>query len=166
MFRAPRNWPSPRLAGKVPSCRPTGSTGCRSDSRDFAPGRAGANPAPRGVGARGWRRICSPDLLLSPTPPESTAVSAGFVFSKIEHWDQLPSLSSESKREASHGAFCAGAFLMDFLAGYPVCLYKEVSYPGRTRCCAMAAYTVREERDELTGEYRENEAGEDRDPLQ
>jgi CheY-like chemotaxis protein len=30
----------------------------------------------------------------------------------------------------------------------------------------MAADTVREECDECTGEYRENEAGEDRDPLQ
>ena len=30
----------------------------------------------------------------------------------------------------------------------------------------MAADTVREECDERTGEYRENEAGEDRDPLQ
>jgi hypothetical protein len=30
----------------------------------------------------------------------------------------------------------------------------------------MAAYTVREECDERTGEYRENEAGKDRDPLQ
>ena len=29
----------------------------------------------------------------------------------------------------------------------------------------MAADTVREECDERTGEYRENEAGEDRDPL-
>ena len=29
----------------------------------------------------------------------------------------------------------------------------------------MAAYTVREECGERTGEYRENEAGEDRDPL-
>ena len=29
----------------------------------------------------------------------------------------------------------------------------------------MAAYTVRQECDERTGEYRENEAGEDRDPL-
>ena len=30
----------------------------------------------------------------------------------------------------------------------------------------MAAYTVRKECDERTGQYRENEAGEDRDPLQ
>ena len=104
---APRNWPSPKLAGKAPSYRPTGSTGCRSDSRDFASGRAGANPAPRGVGARGWRRICSPDLFLSPTPPAPTSVPAGLLSSKTEYWDQLPSLSSESKREASHGALFA-----------------------------------------------------------
>src|SRR6266853_4068360 len=44
----------------------------------------------------------------------------GFLFSKSEYWDQLPSLSSESKREDATARFCAGAFLMGFLAGYPV----------------------------------------------
>ena len=113
---------------------------CRFDFHDFAPGRAGANPAPRGVGARGWRRICSPDLFLSPTPPDPTSVSAGFVFSKTEYWDQLPSLSSESKREASHGAlFAPGLSLWIFSRDTLFCLYNEVSYPdphapSRYRC--------------------------------
>jgi len=37
--------------------------------------------------------------------------------------------------------------------------------PAALTSFAMAAYTVREECDELTGEYRESEAGKDRDPL-
>src|ERR1017187_10684677 len=90
---------------------------CRFDSRDFAPGRAGANPAPRGVGARGWRRICSPDLFLSPTPPEPTSVPAGFVFSKTESWDQLPSLSPESKREDATARFLRRGFPYGFSRG-------------------------------------------------
>ena len=56
---------------------------------------------------------------------------------------------------------------MDFLARDTLfCLYDEVSYPGRNRSCATAADTVREECDERAGDHRENEAGEDRDPLQ
>ena len=137
---APRNWPSPRPAGKAPSCRPTASIVCRFDSRDFAPGRAGANPAPRGVGARGWRRICSPDLFLSPTPPEPTAVSAGFVFSKTEYWDQLPSLSRSQNAKPPRRAFGAGAFLMDFLAGYPVLpIQRSILSPTAPVPCAIAA---------------------------
>src|ERR1019366_4294236 len=91
------------------------------DSRDFAPGRAGANAAPRGVGARGWRRICSPDLFLSPTPPEPTSVSAGFLFFKNRILGSASELVLGVKmRSQPRRAFCAGAFLMDLLAGYPV----------------------------------------------
>jgi hypothetical protein len=55
------------------------------------------------------------------------------VFSKTEYWDQLPSLSSESKREASHGAlFAPGLSLWIFSRDTLFCLYNEVSYPGRT----------------------------------
>jgi hypothetical protein len=43
----------PRLAAKVLSCSPTASIDCRFEVRDFAPGRAGANPAP--AGSRGPR---------------------------------------------------------------------------------------------------------------
>ena len=47
-------------------------------------------------------------------PPEPTAVSAGFVFSKTEYWDQLPELVSESKREDATARFGAGASLLIF----------------------------------------------------
>ena len=112
---------------------------------------------------RGWRRICSPDLFLSPTPPEPTSVSAGFVFSKTEHWDQLPRLSSESKREDAMAAFCAVAFLFDFLAGYLV-LPTQQSILSRPR--TMAPYAVRQQREKHSGKRRENEAGVDCEPLQ
>jgi hypothetical protein len=89
------------------------------------------------------------------------------VFSKTEYWDQLPSLSSESKTRRRHGAFFApGLPYACFRRDTLFCLYSKVSYPGHARPRAMAAYTVREECDERTGEYRENEAGEGRDPLQ
>ena len=51
-------------------------------------------------------------------------------------------------------AFCARAFLMDFLAGYLFCL-----------TALPPAFTIREECDERTGQFREDEAGEDREPL-
>jgi hypothetical protein len=55
------------------------------------------------------------------------------VFSKTEYWDQLPELVSESKREASHGAFFApGLSLWIFSRDTLFCLYNEVSYPART----------------------------------
>src|ERR1700688_2261880 len=38
-----------------------------------------------------------------PTPPAPASVQAGFSFSKTKYRDQLPSLSSESKCQASHG---------------------------------------------------------------
>ena len=86
--------------------------------------------------------------------------------SKTEYWDQLPELVSESKREASHGAlFAPGLSLLTFSRDTLFCLYNEVSYPARTAPCAMAEDTVRQECDERAGEYRENEAGEDHDPL-
>ena len=52
------------------------------------------------------------------------------MFTKTENWDQLPSLSSESKREASPGAlFAPGLSLWIFSRDTQVCLYTEVSYP-------------------------------------
>ncbi|HMC62179.1 MAG TPA: hypothetical protein VKJ01_23490, partial [Candidatus Solibacter sp.] len=86
------------------------------------------------------------------------------MFLKTEYWDQLPSLSSESKREASHGAlFAPGLSLWIFSRDTLFRLYNAVSYPGPR---AISADTVRQECDERTGKHRENEAGEDRDPLQ
>jgi hypothetical protein len=93
-------------------------------------------------------------------------VSAGVRVSKTEYWDQLPSLSSESKREAATARFCAVASSLIFRRDTLFCLYNEVSYPDPTHSRAMPAYTVRKECDERNGKYRENEAGEDRDPLQ
>ena len=88
------------------------------------------------------------------------------MFSKTEYWDQLPSLSSESKREDATARFLRRGFPYGFFSRDTLfCLYNEVSYPDRHRSRAMVAYTVREECDERTGEYRENGAGEDRDPL-
>src|SRR5580700_1573553 len=101
----PRNWLLPKLAGKAPSCRPTGNTGCRFEVRDFAPGRAGADPAPRGAGPEAGdgsaAQTCS-----SVHPAETDAgFRRGFVFQKTEYWDQLPSLSSESNAKTPRRAF-------------------------------------------------------------
>jgi hypothetical protein len=65
--------------------------------------------------------------------------------SKTEYWDQLPSLSSESRREASHGAPFAPGLSYGFSRRDTLfCLYNEVSYPGHTRSLRLAAYTVRD----------------------
>ena len=60
-------------------------------------------------------------------------------------------------------AFCAGAFLRDFLAGYPV-LPTQQSILSRIR--VLAPYAVRQQREKHRGEFRENQAGVDCDPLQ
>jgi len=52
---------------------------------------------------------------------------------KTEYWDQLPSLSSESKREAATARFGAVASLLIFWRDTLFCLDNEVSYPDRTR---------------------------------
>jgi hypothetical protein len=96
--------------------------------RDFAPGRAGADPAPRGAGPEAGdgsaAQTCS-----SVHPAETEAGFGGVLcFQKTEYWDQLPSLSSESNAKTSRSAFCAGAFLMGFLAGILCSAYTE-RYP-------------------------------------
>src|ERR1039457_2627164 len=54
-----------------------------------------------------------------------------------------------------------------FSRGIPSAAYTpKYPIPASRAPCATVAYTVREECDERTGEYRENEAGKDRDPLQ
>ena len=60
-------------------------------------------------------------------------------------------------------AFCAGAFLMDFLAGYPV-LPIQRSILSRPR--AIAPHAVSLQCEKYSGDYRENEAGMDCEPLQ
>jgi hypothetical protein len=84
------------------------------------------------------------------------------VFSEKEYWDQLPSLSSESKREASHGAFFAPGLPYGFLAGYPV-LPTQQSILSRPRAIAPHAVSLQSEKH--SGDYRENEAGMDCEPL-
>jgi hypothetical protein len=54
------------------------------------------------------------------------------LFLETEYWDQLPSLSSESKREAATTRFGAVASLLIFSRDTLFCLYNEVSYPART----------------------------------
>src|SRR5580704_8381885 len=162
--RGPRNWPLRRLAGKVPSCRPTASIDCRFEVRDFAPGRAGADPAPWGIGARGWRRICSPDLFLS--PPRRSRLRRGLCFQKTEYWDQLPSLSSESNAKTPRRAFCAGATLSVFSWDTLFCLYGKVSYPGFRAHHAKVTRNGRWECEKRGGKCRESGAGNDRDSLQ
>jgi hypothetical protein len=73
------------------------------------------------------------------------SVSAGFLFAfkKTEYWDQLPSLSLESKREDSHGAlFAPGLSKWIFSRDTHICLYNGVSYPCPR---ALVAYIIREE---------------------
>src|SRR5580658_3090794 len=45
---APRNWPLRRLAGKAPSCRPTGSIGCQFKGSRLCAGSRRRRPCPRG----------------------------------------------------------------------------------------------------------------------
>src|SRR5580692_11776005 len=124
---ARRNWLLRRLAGKAPSCRPTGSIDCRFEVRDFAPGRAGADPAPRGAGPEAGdgsaAQTCS-----SVHPAETKPASAGFVFQKTEYWDQLPSLSSELKREDAPERFLRRGFPYGFSCGILCSAYTE-RYP-------------------------------------
>ena len=88
------------------------------------------------------------------------------MFSKTEYWDQLPSLSSESKHEDATARFLRRGFPYGFSRGIPCSAYTaKYPIPAARDPCAIDAYTVRGERDERTGEYREDEDGEDRDPL-
>jgi hypothetical protein len=128
---------------------------------------APAQTLPRGERGPRLATDLQPRPVPQSTPPKPISVSAGFVFSKTEYWDQLPSLSSELKREDSHGALFAPGFPYEFSGGILCSAYtRKVSYPGLTAPCATVAYTVREECEKRAGEHRENGAGEDRDPLQ
>ena len=66
-----------------------------------------------------------------------------------------------------HGALWRRGFLMEWISrGIPCPAYTaKYPIPATPVPYAMAAYTIREECDERTGEYREMEEGEDRDPL-
>src|SRR5437773_2469721 len=125
---APRNWPLRRLAGKAPSCRPTGSIVCRFEVRDFAPGRAGADPAPRGAGPEAGDGSAAQTC--SSAHPAEAGIGFGGVlcFQKAKYWDQLPSLSSESKREDATARFLCRGFPYESSRGIPCSAYTG-TYP-------------------------------------
>jgi hypothetical protein len=87
--------------------------------RDFAPGRAGADPASRGArseaGDGSVAQTCS-----SVCPAGADIGFGGVCVSKTEYWDQLPSWSSESKREDAAARFLRRGIPYGFLAGYHV----------------------------------------------
>src|SRR5206468_11768039 len=63
----------------------------------------------------------------------------GFVFSKTKYWDQLPSLSSESKREDATARFLRRGFPYGFSSGIPCSAYtRKYPIPGTRR----GPYTV------------------------
>src|SRR5580693_9476607 len=120
---ARRNWLLRRHAGKAPSCRPTGSIDCRFEVRDFAPGRAGADPAPRGAGPEAGDGSAAQTC--SSAHPAEAGIGFGGVlcFQKAKYWDQLPSLSSESKREDATARFLCRGFPHGFSRGIPCSAY-------------------------------------------
>ena len=118
---------------------------------------APAQTLPRGE--RGPR--LATDLQPRPVPqstPPKPAIGFGGVlcFQKAKYWDQLPSLSSESKREdatarfrladrsyAKGELFVPGLSLWIFSRDTLFCLYRNVSYPGLQGSRAKAAYAIR-----------------------
>src|SRR5256885_7032018 len=125
---ARRNWPWRRLAGKARSCRPTGSIVCRFEVRAFAPGRAGAAPAPRGAGPEAGDGSAAQPC--SSAHPAEAGIGFGGVlcFQKAKYWDQLPSLSSESKREDATARFLCRGFPYESSRGIPCSAYTG-TYP-------------------------------------
>ena len=61
---------------------------------------------------------------------QQSGLRRGSYFQKQDYWDQLPSLSSELKREDATARFGAGASLLILSRDTLFCLYSEVSYPG------------------------------------
>src|SRR6266851_1003009 len=124
---APRSWLLPKLAGKVPSCRPTDNTGCRfefTSLRRVAP----AQTLPRGERGPRLATDLQPRPVPQSTPPKPKPASAGFVFQKTEYWDQLPSLSSELKREDATAHFLRRGFPYGVSRGIPCSAYTA-KYP-------------------------------------
>src|ERR1035437_5223877 len=116
------------LAGKVRLFRPTASIDRRSEVHSLCAGSRRRRPCPAGSGARGWRRICSPDLFLSPPRRNPHRFRRGFVFSKTEYLDQLPELVLGVKREDSHGALFAPGLSLWISRGIPCSAYTT-KYP-------------------------------------
>ena len=148
----------------IPSCRRAVSA-ANLKVRDFAPGRAGADPAPWGIGARGWRRICSPDLFLSPPRRNRSRLRRGLCFKKQNTGISFRACPRSQTRRRHGALFAPGLSLWVFSRDTLFCLYRKVSYPAFRALRATVSYTLREECEKRAGEHRENGAGEDRDPL-
>src|ERR1700719_4017540 len=117
---APRNWPSQRLAGKVPSCRPTDSIGCRFKVRAILRRVAPAQTLPRGERGPRLATDLQPRPVPQSTPPKPKPASAGFVFSKNRILGSASELVLGVKTRRRHGALFAPWLPYRFLAGYPV----------------------------------------------
>jgi hypothetical protein len=115
---------------KAPSCRPAGSTGCRFELPDFAPGRAGADPAPRGAGPEAGDGSAAQTC--SSVPPAGTSIGSGGV--RVFQNRILGSASElvlGVKTRRCHGAlFAPGLSLWIFSRDTTFCLHSKVSYPG------------------------------------
>ena len=61
--------------------------------------------------------------------------------------------------------FAPGLSLWIFSRDILFRLYRKVSYPSFTPHQAQGTYAIRQESEKRAGEYRENGAGEDREPL-
>src|ERR1700722_18159877 len=134
---ARRNWPLRRLAGKAPSCKPTGNIGCRFEVRDFAPGRAGANPAPREAGPEAGdgsaAQTCS-----SVHPAETEAGFGGGCVSKNRILGSASELVLGVKREDATARFLRRGFPYGFSRGIPCS-----AYTGRYPIPASGLYALR-----------------------
>src|SRR5439155_24340015 len=94
----------------------------------FAPGRAGADPDPRGAGPEAGDRSAAQTC--SSAHPAEAGIGFGGVlcFQKAKYWDQLPSLSSESKREDATARFLCRGFPYESSRGIPCSAYTG-TYP-------------------------------------
>src|SRR2546425_11684766 len=97
----------------------------RFEVRDFAPGRAGADPA-RG-GARPEAGDGSAAQTCSSAHPAEAGIGFGgvCVFKKQNTGISFRACPRSPNAKTPRRAFCAGAFLMNFLAGYPVLPIQE-----------------------------------------
>ena len=125
---APRNWPLRRLAGKVPSCRPTGSIVCRFEVRDFAPGRAGADPAPRGAGPEAGDGSAAQTC--SSVHPAEAGIGFGGVLciQKQNTGISFRACPRSPKREDATARFLRRGFPYGFSRGIPCSAYTG-TYP-------------------------------------
>ena len=136
---------------------------------DFAPGRAGANPAPRGAGSEAGATDLQPRPVTQSNPAGASIDSGGVcLFQKKTYWDQLPELrlGVVNAMTGPGAAFAPGPSSWFFSVGYLFCLHTAVSYPGLNGNRIGLHTATRKECAKPVGKYRENREGKDRDPLQ